>query len=92
MQIYWIAFAVVIGGITGLLIADFFFDVDPTRGDQIVSVVAMSALLIVFVTGMTGRYAGRRGMFLQHLTIWLGIIAALALIYQYRATLGLNID
>jgi hypothetical protein len=92
MRIYWLAFAIVVAGITFLLIADVFTDFDTVRGDQIVSVVAMSALLIVIGTGMVGRYAGQSGMFLKHIALWLGIIAALSLVYQYREMLGLNVD
>jgi hypothetical protein len=91
MRIYWIALAIVVAGITFLLIADLLTDFDTVRGDQIVSVVAMSALLVVLGTRMVGRYAGQGGMFLQHIAIWLGIIAVLALVYQYRETLGINI-
>jgi hypothetical protein len=92
MGIYGIGLAIVIAGITFLVVADVFTDFDTVRGDQIVSVVAMSALLIVVGAGMVGRYAGQSGMFLRHIAVWLAIIAALALIYQYRAVLGLNID
>lgn len=92
MRIYWIALAIVIAGITFLVIADVFTDFDTVRGDQIVSVVAMSALLLVMGAGMIGRYAGQSGMFLKHIAIWLAVIAAISLIYQYRETLGLNID
>jgi hypothetical protein len=92
MRLYWFGLAIVVAGITFLVIADVFTDFDAARGDQIVSVVAMSALLIVLGANTVGRYAGSGGMFVQHLAIWLGIIAALALVYQYRAVLGLNID
>jgi hypothetical protein len=92
MRLYWFGLAVVIAGITFVLIADLFTDFDTVRGDQIVTIVAMSALLVVFGAGMVGRYAGQGGMFLNHLALWLGIIALLALIYQYRETLGLNLD
>lgn len=92
MGIYGIGLAIVMAGITFLVVADVFTDFDTVRGDQIVSVVAMSALLIVLGAGMVGRYAGESGMFLRHIAVWLGIIAALALIYQYRAVLGLNIN
>lgn len=92
MRLYWIALAIVVAGITFLVIADVFTDFDTVRGDQIVTVVAMSALLIVMGAGMIGRYAGQGGMFLQHIAIWLGLIAALALVYQYREMLGLNFD
>jgi hypothetical protein len=90
MRLYWIGLAIVVAGLTFLVIADVFTDFDTVRGDQIVSLVAMSALLVVFGFGMVGRYAGQGGMFLNHLAIWLGIIAVLALVYQYRETLGLN--
>jgi predicted aspartyl protease len=92
MGIYGIGLAIVIAGITFLVVADVFTDFDTVRGDQIVSVVAMSALLVVVGAGMVGRYSGQSGMFLRHIAVWLGVIAALALIYQYRAVLGLNID
>ncbi|BCJ90308.1 hypothetical protein IZ6_10430 [Terrihabitans soli] len=92
MRIYWIALGIVVAGITFLVIADVFTDFGSVRGDQIVSVVAMSALLLVFGAGAVGRYAGQGGMFLKHVALWLAIIAALALIYQYREMLGLNID
>jgi hypothetical protein len=92
MRLYWIAIAIVIAGITFLVVADIFSDMDTVRGNQIVSIVAMSALLIVLGAGMFGRYVGHGGMFLQHIAIWLGLVAVLALVYQYRETLGLNID
>lgn len=92
MRLYWIALAIIVAGITFLVVADVFSDMDTVRGDQIVSIVAMSALLIVLGAGMAGRYAGHSGMFLQHIAVWLGLIAVLALVYQYRETLGLNID
>jgi drug/metabolite transporter (DMT)-like permease len=92
MRLYWFAFAIIVAGITFLVVADVFTDFDTVRGDQIVSIVALSAVLIVASANMVGRYAGQSGMFLQHLVIWLGIIAVLALVYQYREMLGLNFD
>ena len=91
MRLYWIGFAIIVAGLTFLVIADVFTDFDTVRGDQIVSIVAMSALLVVFGFGMVGRYAGQGGAFLSHLALWLGIIAVLALLYQYREMLGFNI-
>lgn len=92
MRLYWIAFAIIVAGITFLVIADVFTDFDTVRGDQIVSVVAMSALLLVLGANMVGRYAGRGGAFLNHIAIWLGIVAVIAVVYQYRETLGFNFD
>lgn len=92
MRLYWIALAIVVAGITFLVVADVFTDFDTVRGDQIVSVVALSAVLIVIGARSFGRYSGQGGIFLKHIAIWLGILAVLSLVYQYRDMLGLNLD
>jgi predicted aspartyl protease len=92
MRIYWIALAIIVAGITFLVAADLFTDFDTARGDQIVSVVALSAVLITLGAGSMRRYSGQSGQFLKHIAIWLGIIAVLAIVYQYREMLGLNFD
>jgi membrane protein implicated in regulation of membrane protease activity len=92
MGIYGIAIAIIVAGITFLVVADVFTGFDPAWGHQIVGLLVASALLIVLGPRLASRYSGQGGMFLKHVAIWLAIIAVLALIYQNRAALGLNID
>ena len=89
-RLSWIGLIIVVAGITFLVIADVFTDFGGVRGDQIVSLVAATALLIVIGGGAFGAYAGHGTVALQHLAIWLAIIAAIALIYNYREALGFN--
>lgn len=86
----WIGLAIVVGGVTALVLADVFTDMGSPRGDQIVTLVSVIALLIVIGGGAIGAYSGRGTMLLQHIAIWLGLIALFALIYNYRAMLGFN--
>jgi hypothetical protein len=92
MNIYWIGFGVVVAGIAFLVLGDSLFGLGPVDASKIAGVVAMGALLIVFLPRLTGRYGARQGgKPLVHLLIWLAIIAVLAVVYRFRETLGLDI-
>lgn len=86
----WVALAVVVTGMIVLVLGDMFTGMGGARGDQIVSLVAMTALLIVFGGGIFGSYAGRCGVMLRHIAIWLAIAAIIALAYSYRESLGFS--
>jgi hypothetical protein len=92
-KLSWIGLVIVVAGIGFLVIADVFTDFGGgVRGDQIVSLVAATALLIVIGGGALGAYWGRSTMALQHFAIWLAILAVIVLIYNYREALGFNFD
>jgi len=84
----WVGLAIVVTGMIVLVLGDILTGMDGARGDQIVSLVAMTALLVVLGGNMAGAYSGRGGAMLQHIAIWLAIIAAIALAYTYRTSLG----
>lgn len=86
----WVGIAVIVTGMIVLVLGDMFTGMGGGRGDQIVSLVAMTALLIVLGGGMFGSYAGRGGVMLQHIAIWLAIAAVIALAYSYRESLGFS--
>lgn len=88
----WIALAIVAAGITIVVLADIFGAIGNTRGDQIVSLVAAMAILVFVGGGALGAYQGRGTMFLHHAAIWLGLIAVIVLLYNYRHALGFNFD
>jgi hypothetical protein len=91
-KLSWIGLVIVVAGIGFLVIADVFTNFGGVRGDQIVSLVAATALLIVIGGGALGAYWGRSTMALQHIAIWLAILAVIVLIYNYREALGFNFD
>jgi drug/metabolite transporter (DMT)-like permease len=91
-KLSWIGLVIVVAGIGFLVIADVFTDFGGVRGDQIVSLVAAMALLVVIGGGVFGAYWGRSTMALQHFAIWLAILAVIVLIYNYREALGFNFD
>lgn len=91
-RLSWIGVGIVVAGIAVLVLADVFTDMSAFGGIDIASLVWVTALLVVIGGGALGAYSGRGGAALRHAAIWLGIIAALALIYTYRDALGLNFD
>jgi hypothetical protein len=92
MNPYWIGLAVVVAGILFLVLGDSVFGLGPVDTSKIAGVVALGAILIVILPQFFGRYGdGRSGSPLTHVAIWLGIIAVLVLVYQYREVLGLDI-
>ena len=90
-RLTWIGLIVIVAGIAFLVLADVFTNFSDVRGDQMVSIVASTALLIVIGGGAIGAYWGRGGMMLQHIAIWLAILAVIVLIYNYRETLGFEV-
>ena len=90
-KLSWIGLIIIVAGIVFLVMADVFTDFSDIRGDQIVSIVTSTALLIVIGGGAIGAYWGRGGMMLQHIAIWLAIIAIIVLVYNYREALGFDV-
>ena len=90
-KLSWIGLIIIVAGIAFLVTADVFTDFSDIRGDQIVSIVASTALLIVIGGGAIAAYWGRGGLMLQHIAIWLAIIAVIVLIYNYREALGFDV-
>jgi len=88
----WVGLAIVVTGIGALVFADVFTDLGSLQGDRIVSLVTMTALLIVIGGGTIGAYRGKGTMLLRHIAIWLAIVAAISLIYTYRSTLGFDLN
>ncbi|MFC5067841.1 hypothetical protein [Flaviflagellibacter deserti] len=92
MNIYWLGFGVVVAGIIFLVLGDSLFGLGPVDASKIAGVVAMGALLVVFLPVLTRRYgAGEGGKPLIHLLIWLAIIALVAVVYRFRETLGIDV-
>jgi len=90
-RLSWIGLVIIVAGITFLVIADVFTDFGGIRGDQIVSLVASVALLVVIGGGALGAYWGQGTTALRHIAIWLAIAAVFALIYNYREALGIDV-
>lgn len=88
---FWIGIFIIAAGITFLVLADVFTDLGGLQGHQIVSLVTALALLVVIGGGAIGSYQGRGTMMLQHVAIWLGLVAVIVLIYNYRDVLGFSI-
>ena len=88
----WVGLAIVVTGVAALVFADVFTDLGSPRGDMIVSLVTMTALLVVIGGGTIGAYWGKGTMLLRHIAIWLAIVAAISLIYTYRSTLGFDLN
>jgi hypothetical protein len=88
----WVGLAIVVTGVVVLVFGDVFTDMGSLQGDRIVSLVAMTALLVVIGGGAIGAYSGRGTMLLQHIAIWLAIVAVISLLYVYRHALGLDVN
>jgi hypothetical protein len=88
----WVGLAIVVTGVVVLVFGDVFTDMRSLQGDRIVSLVTMTALLIVIGGGALGAYWGRGTMLLQHVTIWLAIVAVISLLYVYRDALGFDVN
>jgi hypothetical protein len=88
----WVGLAIVVTGVAALVFADVFTDLGSPQGDVIVSLVTMTALLVVIGGGTIGAYWGKGTMLLRHIAIWLAIVAAISLIYTYRSTLGFDLN
>jgi hypothetical protein len=88
----WVGLAIVVTGIIVLVFADVFTDMAGLEGGRIVSLVAMTALLVVIRGRMLGAYRGKGTMMLQHIALWLAIIAVLSLLYIYRGALGFGLN
>lgn len=87
-----IGLVIIAAGITVLVLADVMMGMDGLRGDQIVSIIAALALLIVLGGGTLRSYQEQSGTAVKHAAIWLAIIAVITLVYNYRDVLGINID
>jgi hypothetical protein len=86
----WIGLGIIVAGITFLVIADIFWGFGGVDGSRIVTLVTATALLVVIGGGALGSYWGHGTMLLQHIAIWLGLIALFALVYSYREFLGFD--
>lgn len=84
----WIGLAIVILGITALIIANLFGRIEGVQGQTAFSLIWAVALLLVIGGGAFARYRGQGGKALIHITIWLAIAAVVALLYSYRDVLG----